>query len=52
MATLINAIVQKKKLKIKKKELNKKKMPYIYNRKWRDIDEKNAPKKCKTSNKV
>ena len=22
-------------------------MPYIYNRKWRDVDEKNAPKNIK-----
>ncbi len=27
-----------------KKRAKQKKMPYIYNRKWRDIDEKNAPK--------
>ncbi len=31
----------------KKKELDKRKLPYIYNRKWRDIDEKDAPKDIK-----
>ena len=30
-----------------KKRAKQKKMPYIYNRKWRDIDEKNAPKNIK-----
>ena len=30
-----------------KKRAKQKKMPYIYNRKWRDLDEKNAPKNIK-----
>ena len=30
-----------------KKRARQKKMPYIYNRKWRDIDEKDAPKDIK-----
>jgi glutamyl-tRNA synthetase len=30
-----------------KKRAKQKKMPYIYNRKWRDADEKNAPKDIK-----
>jgi len=30
-----------------KKRAKQKKMPYIYNRKWRDVDEKNAPKNIK-----
>ncbi len=30
-----------------KKRAKQKKMPYIYNRKWRDADEKNAPKNVK-----
>ena len=30
-----------------KKRAKQKKMPYIYNRKWRDADEKNAPKNIK-----
>ena len=30
-----------------KKRAKQKKMPYIYNRKWRDIDEKDAPKDIK-----
>jgi glutamyl-tRNA synthetase len=34
-------------LKNKKRELDKKILPYIYNRKWRDIPESNAPKDIK-----
>ena len=30
-----------------KKRARQKKMPYIYNRKWRDVDEKDAPKNVK-----
>ncbi len=30
-----------------KKRARQKKMPYIYNRKWRDVDEKDAPKNIK-----
>ena len=30
-----------------KKRARQKKMPYIYNRKWRDVDEKDAPKDIK-----
>ena len=30
-----------------KKRAKQKKMPYIYNRKWRDLDEKNAPQNIK-----
>ena len=30
-----------------KKRAKQKKMPYIYNRKWRDVDEKDAPKDIK-----
>ena len=33
-----------KKLKNRKKELDKKKLPYIYNRKWRDLTKADAPK--------
>ena len=36
-----------KKLKNKKKRAKQKKLPYIYNRKWRDADEKDAPRDIK-----
>ena len=43
----INVFVLLKKSKNKKKEQGKKKIPYIYNRKCRDTDEKDAPKEIK-----
>ena len=43
----IGAIVQVKKSKNKKKRAKQKKLPYIYNRKWRDLTEADAPKDIK-----
>ena len=43
----INVIVQQRKLKRQKKRARQKKLPYIYNRKWRDIPESEAPKDIK-----
>ena len=43
----IIAFALMKKLKNKKKEPKQKKLPYAYNRKCRELDEKNAPKNIK-----
>ena len=43
----ISVIVLMKKLKSKKRDARQKKLPYIYNRKWRDIPESEAPKDIK-----
>jgi glutamyl-tRNA synthetase len=47
MVMRTNVIVQQRKLKNKKKRARQKKLPYIYNRKWRDIPESDAPKDIK-----
>ena len=44
---LINVIARLKKLKPKKKRAKQKKIPYIYDRKWRDRNESEAPKDIK-----
>ena len=44
---LINVIVLTEEIEEQKKRARQKKMPYIYNRKWRDADEKDAPKDIK-----
>ena len=44
---LINVIARLKKLKPKKKRAKQKKIPYVYDRKWRDKNENEAPKDVK-----
>ena len=44
---LINVIVRHEEIEEQKKRARQKKLPYIYNRKWRDIPEKDAPKDIK-----
>ena len=44
---LINAIVQKKKLKEQKAKAKKAGMPFIYNRKWREPKDLEIPKDIK-----
>ena len=47
MASHTNVIVLKKKLKNKKKNVRKKGIPYVYNRKWRDPKGLEIPKNVK-----
>ena len=47
MVMHINVIVQAEEIEEQKKRARQKKIPYIYNRKWRDKKEKDAPKDIK-----
>ena len=47
MVMHINVIAQAEEIEEQKKRARQKKLPYIYNRKWRDADEKDAPKDIK-----
>ena len=44
---LINVIALTEEIEEQKKRAKQKKIPYIYNRKWRDKNEKDAPKDIK-----
>ena len=41
---LINAIALSDEIEDQKKRARQKKLPYVYNRKWRDLSEADAPK--------
>ena len=47
MDMLINVIVLSEEIEEQKKRARQKKLPYIYNRKWRDLTEADAPKDIK-----
>ena len=50
MVMLISAIALAEEIEEQKKRAKQKKLPYIYNRKWRNLTEADAPKDIKACN--